>query len=148
VAELKGYMTVEASFIIPWVVFLFVFIIYSSYLMYDRCVLFQDSYAYSMRAADKQLTQADTLKYMEDNAQAQYGNKYMVSKTIRKKFTVTDKEVRTAAEGAVVCPAGPQVSLPGLHRWRYSAEARASRENPTRLLRIYRGCSGLITGGR
>ena len=27
-ADVKGYMTVEASFIIPWVIFIFIFIIY------------------------------------------------------------------------------------------------------------------------
>lgn len=40
----KGYMTLEASFLITWTLFLFVLIIYLSFYSYDKCVLFQDAY--------------------------------------------------------------------------------------------------------
>ena len=47
----KGYMSVEASFIITWTVFLFVFLIYLSFYSYDKCVLFQDAYAVCFRGS-------------------------------------------------------------------------------------------------
>ena len=37
----RGVMTVEASFLVSWTVFLFVFLIYLSFYSYDKCVLFQ-----------------------------------------------------------------------------------------------------------
>lgn len=49
----KGYMTVEASFIITWTVFLFVFLIYLSFYSYDKCVLFQDAYAVCFRGVSR-----------------------------------------------------------------------------------------------
>ncbi len=47
----KGYMTVEASFIVPIVLILLVLIVRSSFLLYDRCVISQDSYLLVFRGS-------------------------------------------------------------------------------------------------
>lgn len=47
----KGYMTVEASFIVPIVLIILVLIIKSSFLLYDRCVMSQDSYLLVFRGS-------------------------------------------------------------------------------------------------
>ncbi|MGN0377113.1 MAG: TadE family protein [Suilimivivens sp.] len=48
---LKGYLTVEASFIMPWVVFLYLLIILCGFYLYDRCVISQDNYLLAFRGS-------------------------------------------------------------------------------------------------
>ncbi len=46
----NGYFTVEASFIMPLVLGLYVLIISSAILLYNRCVISQDCFLVAMRA--------------------------------------------------------------------------------------------------
>ncbi len=147
-ADVKGYMTVEASFIIPWVIFIFIFIIYSAYFLYDRCVIFQDSYAYAVRAANKQMSGTDVERYMNDNAAAQYGNKYIAVSGIKESFKVSEKEIAIEAAGQPKCQFIPNAVLPDIRGWKASADVKASRENPTQFMRICRGAAELTKGKR
>ena len=136
--RLKGYMTVEASFIIPWVIFLFVFLIYSSFYLYDRCVIFQDSYAYALRAADKRISSDEIKSFLEGNVSDQYGEKYMASRKIAHDFDVSLTSVTVNATGSVHCGFVPGVTLPDIREWGYSAEAKASRISPVEVVRKLR----------
>ncbi len=49
--QLKGYMTVEASFVMPLVLLLYLLIIVSGFYLYDRCVLSQDTYLIAFRTS-------------------------------------------------------------------------------------------------
>ena len=46
----KGYLTVEASFIMPIVLFLYLLIILAALFLYGRCAISQDSFLLGMRA--------------------------------------------------------------------------------------------------
>ena len=50
--ECEGYMTVEASVIMPIVLIVCCFIIYTGFYQYDRCVSEQDAYRAALRGAD------------------------------------------------------------------------------------------------
>ena len=148
VAKVKGYMTVEAAFIIPWVIFLFVFIIYASFFLYDGCAVFQDSYALAVRAANKQLDNSSLEKYLYDNAAKQYGNKYIAVRGITREFQVSDKEVMVKAYADVRYSAGKGEVLPDISNWKIKAELKASRENPAEFIRTCRAVTELSGGGR
>ena len=147
-ADVKGYMTVEAAFIIPWVIFIFIFIIYSAYFLYDRCLIFQDSYAYAVRAANKQMSVTDVECYMNENAGEQYGNKYIAVSGIKKSFKVSEKEITIEAAGQPECRFIPNTVLPDIRLWKVSAYVKASRENPTQFMRICRGATELTNWKR
>ena len=49
--KLNGYFTVEASFVIPLVLFLYMLIIVSGIFLYDRCVMSQDMYLIAFRGS-------------------------------------------------------------------------------------------------
>lgn len=49
--KINGYMTIEASFIIPFVFMLFVLIIYFSFYLYNQCVVYQDCYIAALRGS-------------------------------------------------------------------------------------------------
>lgn len=48
--KLRGYFTVEASFIMPVVLFLYLLIILAALFLYCRCVISQDNFLLGMRA--------------------------------------------------------------------------------------------------
>jgi len=50
--KLKGYFTVEASFIMPLVLFLYLLIILATLFLYCRCVISQDNFLLGMRAGN------------------------------------------------------------------------------------------------
>ena len=49
--KIHGYMTVEASFIVPMVICVFALLIYLANFMYGRCLLTQDCYILAFRAS-------------------------------------------------------------------------------------------------
>lgn len=49
--KFKGYLTVEASFVIPMVLFLYVLIITAALFLYSKCVISQDGFLLCMRAS-------------------------------------------------------------------------------------------------
>ena len=68
-------MTIEASFIVSWTVFLFVLLIYLSFYSYDKCVLFQDAYAVCFRGSI-QKKENQVVPYISSHMQEQFGRKY------------------------------------------------------------------------
>ncbi len=48
--KFKGYMTLEASLVMPVVICVIVLIIYFTYYLYGRCMLSQDTYILAFRA--------------------------------------------------------------------------------------------------
>lgn len=64
----KGYFTVEASFILPLVLFLYLMIILSALFLYCRCAISQDNFLLGMRA--ERFTGAE-----DENGEVIYGRK-------------------------------------------------------------------------
>jgi hypothetical protein len=48
---MKGYLTIEASLIIPFVLCTYVFLMFTSFFLYNKCVLNQDTYIKCFRAS-------------------------------------------------------------------------------------------------
>ena len=72
--KFSGYMTVEASFIVPMVICVFVLTIYFTNYVYARCILAQDSYILAFRASmEKDLPPAEVVN---TKAQLVAGKKY------------------------------------------------------------------------
>lgn len=87
-----AYLTVEAAFIVPMVLCLFVILIYCSFYLYDRCVFQQDAYILCLRESirkDEGAPTVDTAR-LESGAERQFGTKY---------FAVSRLETSAAAEG-------------------------------------------------
>jgi hypothetical protein len=48
---INGYMTIEASLIMPLVIGVYLFLIFSGFFLYSKCVLIQDTYLKCFRAS-------------------------------------------------------------------------------------------------
>lgn len=96
----KGYMTLEASIIVPMVICVFALIIYCANYMYARCILSQDCYLLAFEATSNDLgTTYDSYSDLEQKAMSRNSGKYFGNQ--KPYFSVTEitgKKVRASGE--------------------------------------------------
>lgn len=131
---LKGYMSLEASFIMPWVIFLFVFLIYTSFYLYDKCVLYQDAYTLCLRGS-VQKADDEVLKYVNEHMTEKFGNKYFGAGRIDARAERTGDEIRVIGACTVKIPVDNFLTLSGKGGWQIQTEAKAQIINPTKIIR-------------
>lgn len=131
--NMGGYMTLEAAFIIPWTVFLFVFLIYAAFYLYDKCVLFQDAYTVCFRAS-VQKEEKGVSEYLSSHMETQFGKKYFGIAAIEKSAWQSDKEVRVCGTCSVKAPF-LKFLMEQTGGWRIQTEAKAQIINPAKVIR-------------
>ena len=141
--NMGGYMTLEAAFIIPWTIFLFVFLIYASFYLYDKCVLFQDAYTVCFRAS-VQKEEKSVSEYLSSHMEAQFGKKYFGTGTIEKSVQQSDKEVRVYGECSVKVPFLHFLTMVQTGGWQIQTEAKAQIINPTKVIRKCRMAENVL----
>lgn len=136
-------MTVEASFIITWTVFIFVFLIYLSFYSYDKCVLFQDAYAVCFRGSI-QKEDNNIVPYISAHMKEQFGKKYFatgeVHGSVDRKGNVTD----VVGECQVKVPIKSLFTLNNREEWQIRTRARAQIINPTQMIRKCRWAGNMV----
>lgn len=141
--NMGGYMTLEAAFIIPWTVFLFVFLIYTSFYLYDKCVLFQDAYTVCFRAS-VQKEEKGMSEYLSSHMEAQFGRKYFGTGTIEKSAQQSDKEVRVYGTCSVKVPFLHSLTMAQSGGWQMQTEAKAQIINPAEVIRKCRMVENVV----
>ncbi|MDE6740451.1 MAG: hypothetical protein K2K07_15310 [Lachnospiraceae bacterium] len=138
-----GYMTVEASFIITWTIFLFVFLIYLSFYSYDKCVLFQDAYAVCFRGSI-QKQEDKIVPYISAHMKEQFGEKYFgtgeVHGSVDRKGNVAD----VTGECQVKVPIRAAFTMHDATGWKIRTRARAQIINPTHIIRKSRWIGNVL----
>lgn len=130
----KGYMSVEASFIITWTVFIFVFLIFLSFYSYDKCVLFQDAYAVCFRGSI-QKKEDMVVPYISAHIQEQFGKKYF---GVGKVYGSVDRNGNTTSvigECQVKVPIHQLFTMYDKSGWKIRTQAKAQIINPTKAIR-------------
>lgn len=90
--ELTAYMTVEAAFVMPMILCVFIVTIYAAFLLYDRCLFAQDARVLCLRESiqrDDGAPKVDAER-LKSNEQRQFGTKY---------FAVSSLSTSAYAEG-------------------------------------------------
>lgn len=124
----KGYMTLEATFIVPMIICVFALLIYFSYYLYGRCVLSQDTYILAFRAsvADER-AHGDAVTFVSEKAPVVVGKKYFGSTLPRFKTTVDGKDIRVHGYSEARHSAMGRYFLKPRSGWDYEAAGRARR---------------------
>ena len=130
----RGYMTVEAGFIVPWAFFIMVFLIYAGFYLYDKCVLFQDVYAVCFRGSIQK--EADfQLSYVNAHLKEQFGQKYFAVEYVDGRVEQSGKELHTYGTCKVQIPIVNFLTMAGEDRWQIQTSAKAQILNPTKIIR-------------
>lgn len=127
----KGYMTLEASLIIPMVLCVFALLIYFSYYLYGRCILSQDAYVLAFRASVENSSQwkDDPAGYVAQKAARQAGSKYFGSSFPSFDTSIQGKEIRVKGRSRARHAAMGRYFLKPKGSWDYEAEGKAKRRN-------------------
>ena len=120
----KGYMTIEASFIVSWTVFLFVLLIYLSFYSYDKCVLFQDAYAVCFRGSI-QKKENQVVPYISSHMQEQFGRKYFGVGQVQGSVDRNGNTTSVVGECQVKVPIKQIFTMHDKAGWKISTRARA-----------------------
>ena len=130
----KGYMTIEASFIVSWTVFLFVLLIYLSFYSYDKCVLFQDAFAVCFRGSI-QKKENQVVPYISSHMQEQFGRKYFGVGQVQGSVDRNGNTTSIVGECQVKVPIKQIFTMHDKAGWKISTRARAQIINPTKVIR-------------
>lgn len=133
----KGYMTLEACFIMPWIIFIFVFLIYASFYVYNKCVLFQDTYTLCMRGSI-QKEEGGAVNYINAHMNGQFGKKYFGTDNVHGSAEQHGQEVKVYAQCSVKVPFNHFLTMAEAGGWQIQTEGKAWEINPTKLLRKFR----------
>ena len=136
-------MTVEAGFIIPWVIFLFVFIIYGSFYIYDKCVLFQDVYAVCFRGSI-QKDEGEVLPYINAHMDEQFGRKYFGVGSVEGSVRKSGQNVYVSGACSVKVPFTHFLTMSDKGGWQIQTQAAARIINPTKIIRKCRMVENVI----
>lgn len=139
----RGYMTVEAGFIVPWAFFIMVFLIYAGFYLYDKCVLFQDVYAVCFRGSIQK--EADSqLSYVNAHLKEQFGQKYFAVEYVDGRVEQSGKELHTYGTCKVQIPIVNFLTMAGEDRWQIQTSAKAQILNPTDIIRKCRMAENIL----
>lgn len=152
-----GYLTVEASLIIPLAVFLTGFLFYMTFYLYDRCVAAQDTYLLAFRGSacgyygsgrsgvygcGKSPEEIKRLIISQSNKQ--FGEKYIGIDRLVSTVQTDHKTVLVEASGRVTSAFTGQL-LPQRH-WDFYARGWAERVCPTDCIRKARMAKRIADG--
>ena len=132
--HLNGYMTVEAGFIVPWAFFIIVLLIYGSFFLYDKCILFQDVYAVCFRGSIQKEDDAQEA-YVNAHLQEQFGQKYFAVGHVDGWVKQSGKELQTYGTCRVQIPIIHFLTMSGDDRLQIQTSAKAQIINPTKIIR-------------
>ena len=129
--ELNGYLTLEAAFLVPMAVFLFVFVIHFSVMMSGRTYLSQDAYALAFRAS---MTgeEEDAAGFVASVLQTQTNHKYFGNTAPRAetgtdgKYVTVKLHMKTNRQAFDLAPGD---------EWKNESTARAIRVDITKRIR-------------
>ncbi|AOZ95102.1 hypothetical protein [Butyrivibrio hungatei] len=127
--KFKGYMTLEASLIVPMVICVFVVLIFFTYYLYGRCVLSQDSYILAFRASINKTAEfkEDPEGYVAAKMDQVLGNKYFGSEKPTVHTRVNGKEIIVTGSNTVRTKAMGRYFLKPKTGWDYIAAGKAKK---------------------
>lgn len=139
-----GYMSVEASFLVSWTIFIFVFLIYLSFYSYDKCVLFQDAYAVCFRGSI-QKDESGVVPYINAHIQEQFGKKYFGTGEVQGSVDRNGHVTSVTGECQVKVPIRSPFTMYDKNGWKIRTRAKARIINPTHIIRKSRWVENMFT---
>lgn len=133
----EAYFTVEAVLIFPMALYICIFIIYSGFYIYDRCVISQDAYRAALRGSSL---------YKQDNNEVYDAAEGTLKTLMTDKYIAAEctfmikvkQEVNITVEGSTVMPFRGLSLLTGREDWHIKEEAKSKCINPVFFIRMCR----------
>lgn len=142
----NGYMSVEAAFVVPWAVFIIVWLIYLGFFEYDRCLIFQDNYSLATQAASRIDTTNGKQNWLDSHKRGWLGSKYMATRSVTCQGTVSSGRITLCSSLNVSQPFRRNAGMIPASNWSISDEVNADNFSYTKRLRLFRAGMRLAGG--
>lgn len=144
-STLHGFMTVEATLIMPMVWFAVFFIIFVGFFQYDRCIAEQDGKMIALRAADMRgRDEATVIRTVMERGELAGTKKLLFSDGVERKLHVTKDQADIKISGRVNTILNSLVKDKTFHFFSYETEYEVKKYDPVHLIRT---CRRMINGG-
>lgn len=137
-------MTLEASFLVTWTLFLFVLLIYLSFYSYDKCILFQDAYTICFRGSI-QKDESQVVPYISANMKKQFGSKYFGVGKVQGTVDKSGNTTSVTGECQVKVPIRQMFTMHEKAGWHIRTRAKAQIINPTKMIRRCRWAGNMLS---
>lgn len=136
-SRLGAYMTVEATLIVPIVMYVCIFVIYAGFFQYDRCLMRQDAYRAALRGssiyrANNQEVYNETFAVAENMV----ADKYIATKSSYE--IAVQGSVSVVMKGCVNMPFRGLATLVGNSEWQIEETMSSKCINPVFFIRSCR----------
>ena len=141
----KGYMTLEASLLMPMVICIMALLIYFTYYLYGRCIISEDAYILAFRAStsEKGGVSYDPAGYVAERSDQVAGKKYFGSQPPVFEAQIDGKDVRVVGRSNTRHRAMGGFFLKPHGSWGFEAAGRATQRKYSRHIRILTRLSDL-----
>ncbi len=130
-------MTVEAALIMPIVLFVLVFVIYSGFAMYDRCVMEEDAVIAVLRGSNLfRSTSEEIADHIQEECIRPEGEEVMMLDDFQGRVRADLLKVEVTMEASVTVPFRGLLDDGGDPFWKIEVKAEAPRYHPGRFLRL------------
>jgi len=104
-----GYITVEASLLVPYLLMVLILPIYWTFYMYNKCVIFQDCYIAALRGSQVQGTECDRTEDIVRNSIEQLLENQLYRYQIDPKINIDNGYISVSAETKMDIVAAPVI---------------------------------------
>ena len=133
----EAYFTVEAVLVFPLALYICIFIIYSGFYIYDRCVIGQDAYRAALRGSSiYRQDNREVYNAAEDTLKMLMSDKYIAAECSYVIKVQQDADITT--EGSTVMPFRGLALLTGQEDWHIKETAKSRCLNPVFFIRMCR----------
>ncbi|MBR4831614.1 MAG: hypothetical protein IKZ97_03205 [Butyrivibrio sp.] len=120
----KGYMTLEATLVVPMIICVFALLIYFSYYLYGRCILSQDTYILAFRAS---VSGEAAEAVVSEKKERVMGRKYFGAEKPSVSVSTAGKDIRVYGKTKVRSRAMGNYFLKPKAGWDYEAAGKARK---------------------
>ncbi len=147
--SLDAYMTVEAAFVMPMVLCLFVMLIYTAFYLYDRCVFRQDAYILCFRESIRREQGAPKVNpdRIRQEETGQFGGKYFAVRSFESSVQAEGKKAVYQGKARVLPTSFGGYFLMPKSIWTINFQGSARKTDPPWAIRSYRRKSYLLKKG-
>lgn len=136
---LHGYMTLEASLIMPFVWLSLFFVIFAGFFQYDRCIAEQDGKMTVLRATEmREKDEAEVIRTVIEKGELAGKKKLLFSEGVQKDFEFAGDKAKMRISGQIKTILDSLGASGELHIFKYAAEYEAERYDPVRFIRTCR----------
>lgn len=133
-----GYLTVEASLIMPVVLYVCIFIIYTGFFMYDRCLMKQDAYRAALRGSSVYRNSNQKVYNTAYEAMSEFAGEQYIAAEWEYEMAV-QSTVQVSVKGSIRMPFRGIAELVGAEEWKIQEMAESKCISPVIFIRMCRG---------